>query len=136
MSRSSFTRQDGFTFNEILAALSLAVVTVMGYSLNSLQLIQRQTASANATIAVHLAQDKLEEILARKNPAEVDLCSSGGEHGISAKPGAGGIFERCWRIAPSTLSPALKQIDVTVSWRDTESHDITFSTLVYTGEGS
>lgn len=135
MRRSFLTRQDGFTFNEILAALSIAILTVMSYSLSSVQVIQRQTASGNATAAIHLAQDKLEELQARRNPADVDLCPGAGDHALSAKPGTPGIFERCWRVAPSPLGVGLKQLDVTVSWRDTEPREITLSTLIYVGDG-
>jgi hypothetical protein len=136
MQRAILARQDGFTFNEILAALGIAVVTVMGYSLSSVQLIQRQTASGNSTIAIHLAQDKLEELQSRKNISDVDLCPGAGDHALSAKPGAPGIFDRCWRIAPSPLGAGLKQLEVTVSWRDTEPREITLSTLIYIGEGA
>ena len=63
-----FGREDGFTFNEILAAMSIMVVAVLGYSLSSVGLIQRQTTSSNSTVAIHLAQDKLEELQARPAP--------------------------------------------------------------------
>lgn len=136
MFSSILTRQNGFTFNEILAALGIAMVTIMGHSLSSVQLIQRQTASSNSTIAIHLAQDKLEELQARKNIGDVDLCPSAGDHALSANPGAPGIFDRCWRVAPAPLGAELKQLDVTVSWQDTEPRAITLSTLVYVGEGA
>jgi Tfp pilus assembly protein PilV len=129
-------RQDGFTFNEILAALGIAVVTVMGYSLSSVQLIQRHTTSSNSTIAIHLAQDKLEELQSRKNIADVDLCPGAGDHALSANPATPGIFHRCWRVAPSALGVGLKQLDVIVSWRDTEPREITLSTLIYVGDGA
>ena len=129
-------QQDGFTFNEILAALGIAVVAVMSYSLSSVQLIQRQAVSGNSTIAIHLAQDKLEELQSRKNIADVDFCPSAGDHALSANPGTPGIYHRCWRVAPSVLGPGLKQLDVTVSWRDTEPREITLSTLIYMGEGA
>jgi hypothetical protein len=131
-----FGREEGFTFNEILAAMSIMVVAVMGYSLSSVGLIQRQTTSSNSTVAIHLAQDKLEELQARRAPADADVCPTGGDHGISARPGAAGIFDRCWRIAVSPLGASLKQIHVTVFWRDIEPHEITLSTLIFTGDGS
>ena len=136
MQRANLARQDGFTFNEILAALSIGVVTVMSYSLSSVQLIQRQTASGNSTIAIHLAQDKLEELQSRKNIADVDLCPGSGDHALSANSSAPGIFDRCWRIAPSPLGVGLKQLDVIVSWRYTEPRQVTFSTLIYVGDGA
>jgi Tfp pilus assembly protein PilV len=124
----------GFTFNEILAAMSIVVVGVMGYSLSSVNVIQRQTVSDHSTVAIHLAQDKIEELQALRSPADTDLCPTGGDHGISAKSGVAGIYERCWRIAPSPLGTNLKQIDVTVSWRDYEAREVTLSTLLFVGE--
>jgi hypothetical protein len=132
---STKLRQDaGFTFNEILAAMSIVVLGVMGYSLSSVNMIQRQTVSDRSTIAIHLAQDKLEELQALRSLTDVDLCPSGGDHGISAKAGVPGIFDRCWRVATSPLGTNLKQIDVKVSWQDYEAREITLSTLVFNGD--
>ena len=127
-------REDGFTFNEILAAMGIVAVAVMSYSLSSVNLIRRQTVSDNSTVAIHLAQDKVEELQARRLLTDVDLCPSGGDRGLSAKTGVSGLFDRCWKISASSLGSDLKQIDVTVSWRDHESHEVTLSTLVFTGE--
>ena len=127
-------REAGFTFHELLAAMSLAVFAVMSYSLSSVNVIQRQTVSDNSTVAIHLAQDKLEELQARDTLSDSDVCPAGGDHAISAKTGVAGVFNRCWRIAPSTLGTRLKQIDVTVSWRDFQPRQVTLSTLLFTGD--
>jgi hypothetical protein len=95
---------------------------------------QRQTVNSNSTIAFQLARDKLEELQARMDVATVDLCPVDGEHAISAKAGVVGIFDRCWRVAPSDFGGSLKQIDVTVAWHDYELRQITVSTLQYTGD--
>jgi len=130
----SFARQDGFTFNELLAAMGIVVIAVMAYSLSSITLIRRQVVSDSSTVAIHLAQDKIEELQAQRTLADGDLCPQGGDRGLSARSGVPGIFDRCWRIGPSQFGPDLKQIDVTVSWRDHEVHDVTLSTLVFRGE--
>ena len=126
--------QAGFTFNELLVAMNIVAVAVLGYSLSSSDVIRRQTISGNQTAAIHLAQDKLEELQARKNSPDGDLCPSEGDRGISAKGSGPGIFDRCWKIAASALGTNLKQIDVTVSWRDHAAHQVTLSTLVFIGE--
>ena len=127
-------REGGFTFNEILAAMGIVAVAVMSYSLSSVNLIRRQTVSDNSTVAIHLAQDKMEELQARRPLEDVDLCPGGGDRGLSAKTGVSGLFDRCWKISASSLGADLKRIDVTVSWRDHEIHEVTLSTLVFTGE--
>ena len=134
MRPTSFGGEAGFTFNEILVAISIVVLAVMGYSLGSVGVIQRQTASDNSTVAIHLVQDKLEELQAHRPLADTNVCPNGGDHGVSAKTGVAGIFDRCWRIALSPLGARLKQIDVTVSWRDFEAHEITLSTLLFAGD--
>ncbi len=126
--------QGGFTFNELLVAMNIVTVAVLGYSLSSLDIVRRQTIGSNSTVAIHLAQDKIEELQARKILTDGDLCPDGGDHSLAANGGTPGIYDRCWRISPSALGTKLKQIDVTVSWRDSAANQITLSTLVYTGE--
>jgi len=126
--------EDGFTFHELLAAMAIAAVVVLGASLASVNLVRRQIASDNSSVAVHLAQDKIEELQARRPLMDSNSCPDAGEHALSPKTGVAGIFDRCWRVATSSLGSALKRIDVTVSWRDHEAHELTFSTLVFTEE--
>ncbi len=124
----------GFTFNELLVAMNIVAVAVLGYSLSSIDVIRRQMISGNSTVAIHLAQDKLEELQARKILTDGNFCPDGGDHGLAANGGTPGIYERCWRISASALGTKLKQIDVTVSWRDPVTQQVTLSTLVFTGE--
>lgn len=126
--------QSGFTFNELLVAMSIVAVAVLGYSLSHVDVIRRQTIAANSTAAIHLAQDKIEALLANKDPPVGDLCPSGGDLGIAATGLAPGRFDRCWTVSLSSLGFNLKQIDVSVSWRDYEAHQVTISTLVFIGE--
>jgi hypothetical protein len=60
-----------------------------------------------------------------------DRCPNSGDQAITATGTPNGIFNRCWRIFDSPLGPHLKQIDVTVSWRDRENREIIVTTLVY-----
>jgi hypothetical protein len=131
--RNLLLRRDGSTFNEVLVSMNIIVVAVFGYSLSSIGAFRQQTVGDNSTIAIHLAQDKMEALQALDLFADIDLCPSGGDRGISAKSGVAGIFDRCWKIAQSPLDNRLKQIDVTVSWRDHRDHQVALSTLVFTG---
>lgn len=126
-------RCDGFTFNELLVSMNLIVVAVLGYSLSSINVTRQETVSSNSTVAIHLAQDKIEELQARPVLADVDLCPTGGDHGLSANLGVAGNFERCWKVFPSLLDGNLKQIDVTVSWQDYEPHHMTLTAVTYIG---
>ena len=128
------SKQDGFTFNEVLAAMAIVLFAVMSYSLATITLTRRQVISDNSTVAINLAQDKLEELQAQRPLAEGDLCPAGGDRALSPKSGVAGIFQRCWKIVSSPLGVDLKQVQVVVAWRDHESHEVTLTTLVYIGE--
>jgi prepilin-type N-terminal cleavage/methylation domain-containing protein len=127
------TREQGFTFNEVLVAITIAAITILGYSLSSVDGIRRLKGSDNLTVAIQLAQDKMEQLKSQKDISDEDRCPGAGDVGLSASGLSGGIFERCWRIAASPLGEALKQVDVTVFWRDYQDHELTVSTLVYIG---
>jgi Tfp pilus assembly protein PilV len=135
ISRSNiFAREQGFTFNELLVAINITVVAVLGYSLSAVGVIRGQKSADNLTVAIQLAQDKMEQLKSHASITNEDRCPDTGDRGISATGSAGGIFDRCWRVSDSALGDNLKQLDVTVSWRDYESHEVTLSTLVYLGE--
>jgi hypothetical protein len=123
--------QTGFTFNEVLVAINVIVIAILGYSLSTVGVIHGNLANDSATIAVNLAQDKMEQLKAQSKLSNDDRCPSSGDHAITAIGAPGGIFDRCWRIVDSPLGPNLKQIAVIVSWRDREDRNIVLSSLVY-----
>jgi hypothetical protein len=123
--------QKGFTFNEVLVAINVIVIAILGYSLSTIGVIRGNLTNDNTTAAINLAQDKMEQLKAQKNLVNDDRCPSAGDHAITATGTLNGIFDRCWRVVDSPLGPHLKQIDVTVSWRDRENREIIVTTLVY-----
>ncbi|HEY7322652.1 MAG TPA: hypothetical protein VIE89_34245 [Candidatus Binatia bacterium] len=123
--------QTGFTLNEVLVAINVIVIAILGYSLSTLGVIHGNLTNDSTTVAVNLAQDKMEQIKAQKTLIVDDQCPNSGDHAITASGATGGIFDRCWRVMDSPLGPNLKQIDVMVSWRDRENRQIVVSTLVY-----
>lgn len=126
--------ENGFTLNEILVAMSITAVAVLGYFITTLNLIHGANATDSYTTALHLAHDKMEELKARRQIQDENHCPDGGDRGITSSGSGGGAFDRCWRIGGSDLGANLKQIDVTVSWHDTERRELTLSTLVYSSE--
>jgi len=124
-------RPKGFTFNEVLVAINIIVIAVLGYSLSTVGVIRGNLTNDNTTAAINLAQDKMEQLKAQKKLANDDRCPSAGDRAITASGTLNGIFDRCWRIVDSPLGPQLKQIDVRVSWRDRENGEIIVTTLVY-----
>lgn len=123
--------ETGFTFNEVLVAINVIVIAILGYSLSTVGVIRGNLTNDSTTVAINLAQDKMEQLKAQKKLTNDDRCPSSGDHAMTATGTPNGIFDRCWRIVDSPLGPHLKQIDVIVSWRDHESREIVVSTLVY-----
>lgn len=123
--------QQGFTFNEILVAMVITGIGVLGYAATTISVIRGNYASSNYTVAVNLAQDKMEQLRGRAGISNENRCPVAGENGLNVTGGAGGIYNRCWRISDSPLGMNLKQIEVTVAWRDTEPRSVTLATLVY-----
>ena len=124
-------RQSGYTFNEILVAVAVTGIAVLCYSASTITVIRGNHASENYTVAVNLAQDKMEQLRTHAPLANENRCPAAGESAINAKGAAGGIFNRCWKITDATVGANLKQIDVTVGWGDTDSHSVMLTTLVY-----
>jgi len=125
-------RQDGLSYTEVLVSIAVISIAVFGFSVNTVSVIRGNLNSTSYTVANNLAQDKLEQLSAIVALKNVDFCPDSGEHGLSAGGAAGGIYDRCWTIKDSALGSGLKEISVAVSWRDSESRSVTFSTLVFT----
>jgi Tfp pilus assembly protein PilV len=123
--------QLGYTFNEILVAMAITVVGVLGYAAITTAVLRGNRVSSNYTVAVNLAQDKTEELRGRADLGNESRCPGEGENGLNAMGVPGGIYDRCWQISDSPLGINLKQIEVVVTWSDTESRSVALVTLVY-----
>jgi Tfp pilus assembly protein PilV len=127
----SSSRQQGYTFNEILTAMAITGIGVLGYAATTATVICGNYASANYTVAVNLAQDKIEQLRGSAGFGSENRCFGAGENGLNAMGVSGGIFDRCWRISDSPLGANLKQIEVVVTWRDSEPRSVALTTLVH-----
>jgi type II secretion system protein I len=108
-------RERGFTLIEVMVAMLLTALTVIGV----LGLFRVETRasqfSRRSTEAAVLAQDKLEEL-------RTDTAPSGAIAETSETPwdylkGADSMFTRKWTIDP-TLDAAVFRITVVVSWEE------------------
>jgi len=130
---SPIRSQRGFTFNEVLIAIALTVIGILGFSLNTAGVIRGNQVSGSVTIATNLAQEKLEELTAQTTFTNVTDASDA-NNPITAIGARDGRFTRTWTIKDSSVGSGLKEISVTVS--STEylfSRDVVLATLVFTG---
>jgi len=135
---SLIQREDGFTLNEILVSIALIAIGVIGFSVNTIGVIQGNFISSNVTVATSLAQDKMEQLKVTTLPtcptATTAGCFDGPLNSQGTTSSPGNIYNRSWVVTDrADLGTSLKEIDITVSWRDYISRSVTLSTLVYTG---
>ncbi|MBI5187205.1 MAG: prepilin-type N-terminal cleavage/methylation domain-containing protein [Nitrospinae bacterium] len=145
-------KQSGFTMVEMLMAMVILSIALIGLAKISTSVIRTNSFSESYTIATALAQDKLEEIMNLNffNGALDDLTAANNsaagllsvaaadvqetqvdENGVA---GAGGIFTRSINIWDRTdiENPATrKDIAVIVSWLDAlgKTRKVTVSTI-------
>ncbi len=119
-------QQGGFTLNEVLISIAIIAIGVVGFSLNTIGVIQGNHLSYTATFASNLAQDNIEEI---KNQNSL----TNGTVTEIATDSSGVVYTLTQSISNST-EPNLKNIHVRVSWTVyLIERKVIFKTLVYTG---
>ena len=127
MNQSRVAKNDGSSLLEVLMALVLVSVVMLGISGFSAVSIKGTAFSQKMTIATSLAQDKLEEV--RRigyRPSVSGLQTWTEPYGsISDAP----LFKRVVVTEANTPSQGLQKVTVTVEW-NRDSHSVSFSTLV------
>jgi type IV pilus modification protein PilV len=112
----------GFTLIEVLVAMGIFTVAVLGVAISATSVIKANQGSYSTTIAINLAQDKLEELKAL--PASL---ASGGPVTDTIN---GETFSRSWTVTANSPISGMQRIDVTVTWTDYGSRSITLSSAV------
>jgi Tfp pilus assembly protein PilV len=130
MKRRSLKCQEGLSYTEVLVSIAVISVGVVAASLNTVSVIRNNLLSSSHTIASNLAQDKLEQLSSLPIVINVDRCPNSGDQAISASGAPGGIYDRCWTIKDFAIGGGLKEVSVTVRWRDSEPRAVTLSTLI------
>lgn len=111
----------GFTLIELLIGIVLLAVGLLAIGGMQIRSVSGNFFSGNMTQASILAQDRMETL---RNAAYGDPLLTAGTH----NEGPMGIFTRRYSVSivPGTT---MLNIGVTVSWRDTSDHAISFSTV-------
>ncbi len=115
-------RHRGFTLIEVLISMTIFSVAILGLAIGASSVMRANQTSYFSTIAVSLAQDKLEELKA--NPASL---ASGGPVTDTTD---GVVFTRNWTVTPNYPVAGVSRVDVQVDWTDYIAHTVSISSAV------
>ena len=113
----------GFTLIEVLIGLVLLAIGLLAIAGMQLTSVKGNFFSGNLTQASILAQDRIEAL---KQVDFNDASLNVGTHNDGSI--AGTIFSRQYAVSLVPGTPMLN-ITVTVSWRDSTDHSISFTTV-------
>lgn len=138
----------GLTLIEVILAVALASIGLLAYGILSGAVVERNAVSKRSSVAITLAQDKIEElkelgarvILSDANALDSPVydpstqlwnATAGGET-IDSKGVTGGsdaLYTRTWSITPVSGSDYFTNILVTVSW-DNAARTVSLNTYI------
>ena len=124
--RGKRNQAKGFTLIEVLVAMSIFAIAVLGLAIGATTVMQANQTGLYTTIATNLAQDKLEELKA-KTAANINTTGSPENVPVTGVPVT---FNRSWAVTSGSPVAGVKQIDVTVTWTDHTNHTVTVSSAV------
>ena len=113
----------GMTLIEVLVAILIFAITVLGLAAGVTSVIRWNQTSYLSTIATNLAQDKLEEL---KATTSANIVSGG----PTTDTVAGVIFTRTWNVVDNSPVAGVKEINVTVTWNYYTSHSLIVTSAV------
>ena len=124
-SKKEKNREAGLALLEIIVALGLITTAVLAVAANTFSVAQGHRVSSNYTIAINLAQQKMEEVKARGPLADGSATDyPAGSSGVT--------FIRTAEIRDAPFSKNLKKIDMTLSWTERDlSRSVAFSTYAF-----
>jgi len=117
----------GFTLIEVLISMTIFSIAILGLAIGAGTVMRANQTSYFSTIAISLAQDKLEEMKSSALPNcptyETGGCSD-------TRPFSGENFDRSWKVTPNFPVGGVSRIDVQVEWTDHIAHTVSISSLV------
>jgi Tfp pilus assembly protein PilV len=117
--------QGGVSLIEIVAAVSVFAVAVVGLSPSLLGARKFAELGKNQSIATALAQDKIEELRVSST------VSSGSDGPLQPSGASGGIFSRSWTVSANSPVSNVNRVIVTVTWPERpNTSSVTLVTLV------
>jgi len=123
------SQEKGFTLLEVLFALTIFTIGMLGVMSSLFAVIKSNQTSRNFTIGVKLAQNKIDDLrqTARTNYSGITT-SSESDLSETESPGSG-IFDRDVSVDTYT-SPNYKVVTVIVTWSDIRNRSVQIPTII------
>ena len=123
----------GFTLLEILVAMVVLSLGLLGTTSLTLTILRSNTFSNKVTTATTLVQDQLEDI---RRAGFAAAASRTEDYGSIPNPNANTDYSSYQRVTTVTSTPAapatpvMKTVTVTVSWRGVSARSVTLMTIL------
>ncbi len=120
MTVSGLHNQKGFTLVEIMVAISIIAIGLLGLVSVTVMVIKGNTFSKTMTTATTLANDKMEQL---KKTGYASLASGADT--------AQSIYTRTWTVTQDSPAAGMKTVVVTVQWTwEGVAHNVTVRSLI------
>ena len=129
--RSSRGRtDDGFTLIEIMIAMAILAVGLLGIAAAQLAALHLSSKSRNLTIAMHLAQEKIEEFHALP-AASLPATGNDPDNPIDLNPSDDDetTYNRRWTISPNSPVANMTTMLVQVDWLESKTGQVRTTSL-------
>ena len=135
--------QSGFTLLEVLIAISILTVGLLGVAQMQIMGIKGNYFSGNTTTALTLAEEKMEDLLGKSySHTDLDDTEPGNNANLTSittvdrtenvnedgQVVAGGFYRRIWNVADDTPILGTKTVAVIVT-RENDSHSVSIACI-------
>ena len=130
-SQNRIKAQSGFTLVEVMIAISILTVGLLGVATMQMSAIRGNGFSNDTTTALALAEEKMEQLLSLSYTDAELAASTTHEEEINASGEivTGGFYHRSWVVSDFTSpNPNYKEITMTVTW-DSDRHQVSLVCL-------
>lgn len=119
------SREAGFTFIEMLQALTLSAIGLLALSSLTLGTIHANAKARRMTTAATLAQDKMEQIRNLPYASIVEGSDEVTDSGVS--------YSRIWTVCVNCPIDGTREVTLTVRWSDQGAQSIKLETIISNG---